>query len=139
MPATIDAFWQFKTDFDNDILLTSDQLIGHRLVKAVDNTVITENRFATTPDLTFLWKTTVIPHRYRLEFKLLNAKECRHDFHFGTIELSPAGNYTKVTQTAFFDFSGALLWVKYPWYGGMKSTLTKVARWEQKIASIYGQ
>jgi hypothetical protein len=80
---------------------------------------------------------TVIPESYRLEFKLLNAEDCRHDFHYGTIQLNPAGNHTKITQIAYFNFVGASLWVKYPWYGGMKSTLTKVAKWEQKMALRY--
>jgi len=53
--------------------------------------------------------------------------------------LSPAGDYTQVTQTAYFDFAGASLWVKYPWYGGMKSTLTKMVKWEQSVASEFKQ
>ena len=110
--APIEAFWIFKTDFDSEILLSSDELIGHRLVKTNGNRVITENRYATAPGIRFLWQTTVIPEQYRLEFKLLNAEDCRHDFHHGTIQLSPAGSYTKVTQIAFFDFAGASLWVQ---------------------------
>ena len=139
VPAQINTFWQFKTDFDNDIMLTSDELIEHRLVESSKNSVITENRYATAPDLKFLWQTTVYPRQYRLEFRLLNADDCRHDFHYGIIELSPAGNYTKVTQTAFFDFFGASLWVKYPWNGGMKSMLTKVEKKKKKIASTYSR
>ena len=139
VPAPIDVFWRFKTDFDNDVLLTNEELIEHRLVKSFDNSVITEDRYATAPGLRFLWQTNVISDKLRLEFKLLNNKDCRHDFHHGVIKLSPAGNYTQVTQTAFFDFVGASLWVKYPWYGGMKSTLTSMVRWEQKIASEFKQ
>ncbi|MGD8286302.1 MAG: hypothetical protein PVG08_19450 [Desulfobacterales bacterium] len=137
--APIEAFWIFKTDFDSDILLTSDELIGHRLVRTEGNSIITENRYATAPGIRFLWQTTVIPEQYRLEFKLLNAEDCRHDFHHGTIQLNPAGSYTKVTQIAFFNFAGASLWVKYPWYGGMKSTLTKVAKWEQTAVSMHSR
>ena len=135
--APIEAFWRFKTDFNSEILLTSDELVGHRLVEWDGNNVTTENRYATAPGLRFLWQTTVIPNQHRLEFKLLNPEDCRHSYHFGSIQLSPAGNYTKVTQTAIFDFRGASLWVKYPWYGGMKHTLTKVAKWEQKMAEKY--
>ena len=134
VPAPIDVFWQFKTDFDSDVLLSNTELIEHRLVSKDDNIVVTENRYATAPGLRFLWQTTIIADKYRLEFELLNAEDCRHDFHYGAIQLSQADNHTKVTQTAFFDFVGASLWVSYPWYGGMKSTLTKVAKWEQKIA-----
>ena len=121
--APIDVSWSFKTDFDSDLMLTSDELIGHRVVKTVGNSVITENRYATAPGLRFLWKTVVIEDQYRMEFELLNAKECRHDFHFGSIQLRPDGEFTKVTQTAYFEFTGASLWVKYPWYGGMEATM----------------
>ena len=34
-----------------------------------------------------------------------------------------------------FNLKGASLRGRYLWYGGMKSTLTKVAKWEQKPAS----
>ena len=139
VPASIEKFWRFKTDFRNEILLTSRELIEHRVVKTFGNRVITENRYATAPGLRFLWQTTVIPEQYRLDFKLLNAKECRHRFHYGTIQLSHEGDYTKITQIAYFDFRGASLWVKYPWYGGMKSTLTKVAKWEQQVAAQHVQ
>ena len=134
VPAPIDVFWRFKTDFNSDLLLTSDELVGHRLVRTIGSSVITENRYATAPDLKFIWQTTVQPGQYRLEFKLLNAADCRHDFHYGTIQLSAAGDHTKVTQIAYFDFAGATLWVNYPWDGGMKSTLKRVVKWEQKIA-----
>ena len=135
VPSSIDEFWRFKTDFDNDILVTSEELIEHRLVESFDNSVITEDRYATAPGLRFLWQTTIIPNVYRLEFKLLNPDDCRHEFHYGFVQLTPDGSYTKVTQVAYFNFVGASFWVKYPWYGGMKSTLTKVAKWEQKVAS----
>ncbi len=135
--APIDISWSFKTDFDSNLLLTSDELIGHRLVKTAGNSVITENRYATAPGLRFLWKTVVIEEQYRMEFELLNPKECRHDFHFGSIQLSPDGEFTKVTQIAYFDFTGASLWVKYPWYGGMKDTLTQMVEWEQATILQY--
>lgn len=137
VPAPIEAVWSFKTDFDSEILLTNAELVGHRLVKSIGNSVITENKYATAPGLAFLWQTTMIPDEFKLTFKLLNPDECRHDFHHGSIQLSPAGDHTKITQIANFNFRGASLWVKYPWYGGMKSTLTKVATWEQKLASEY--
>ena len=137
VPAPMNAFWLFKTDFDSDFLLTNDELLDHRLIRRVGNAVITENRFASAPGLRFLWKTKVFHEKHRLEFELLNVKDTRHDFHYGSIQLTPLGEYTKVTQIAFFSFRGASLWVKYPWYGGMKYTLTKNARWEQKAASHY--
>ena len=139
VPVPIKTFWQFKTDFSGDLLLTSDELIGHRLLKTEGNSVITENRYASAPELEFLWQTTVHPEQYRLDFKLLNAADCRHDFHYGSIQLTSEGENTHVTQIAFFDFTGASLWVNYPWYGGMKATLTKVAKWEQKAAVTYAR
>ena len=63
VPVPIKTFWQFKTDFTSELLLTSDELVGHRLVKTVGNNVITENRYASAPELKFLWKTTVHPQR----------------------------------------------------------------------------
>ena len=114
VPVRINDFWQFKTDFKSDILLTNNELIEHRVVRSTRNSVITENRYATAPGLRFLWQTTVFGVQYRLEFRLLNAEDCRHDFHYGTIQLSPHGNYTRITQTAFFNFRGASFWVKYP-------------------------
>ena len=83
--APIDVFWLFKTDFAGDFVLSNDELLEHRLVKTEGNSAITENRYAAAPSLRFLWQTTVIPEQYRLEFKLLNADDCRHDFHYGTI------------------------------------------------------
>ncbi len=132
--APIEAVWRFKTDFDSEILLTNHELVGHRLVRSAGNSVITENQYATAPGLTFLWQTTMIPDEFRLTFKLLNPEACRHDFHHGSIQLSPAGDHTNITQVAYFNFRGASLWMNYPWYGGMKSTLTKVAKWEQELA-----
>ncbi len=139
VPVPIKTFWQFKTDFTGALLLTNAELVAHRLVNTVGNSVITENRYASAPELKFLWKTTVHPQQYRLEFELLNAADCRHDFHYGSIQLSKAGKYTRVTQIAYFNFTGASLWVNYPWYGGMKSTLTRVAEWEQHTALKYAQ
>jgi hypothetical protein len=134
VPVPIGIFWRFKPDFTSDHPLTNNELVGHRLVRTLGSSVITENRYATAPDLTFLWQTTIRPRQHRLEFRLLNAAECRHDFQYGTIQLSAAGNYTKDTQIAYFDFVCASLWENYPWYGGMKSTLKKVVGWEQQMA-----
>jgi len=135
--ARIEAVWLFKTDFNSEVLMTNDELIGHRLVRSVGDSVITENRYATAPGLAFLWRTTKVPDEFKLTFELLNPEECRHEYHYGSIQLSPAGNHTKVSQTAYFNFKGASLWVRYPWYGGMQSTLTQVVKWEQKMASEY--
>jgi len=135
--APIEAVWNFKTGYNSEILMTNDELIGHRLVRSVGGSVITENRYATAPGLTFVWRTTKQPDKFKLTFKLLNPEACRHKYHHGSVQLVPTGDHTKIIQTAYFNFKGASLWVRYPWYGGMKSTLTKVAKWEQKLASEY--
>lgn len=135
--APIEIFWRFKTDFENEDLSTNQEIIEHRIVSFSDNRVVTENRYATWPNLRFLWQTTVDWIQYRLAFEQLNVKDSLQDYHYGTIQLSPAGEHTKVTQIAFFNFVGASLWVKYPWYGGMKTTLTSLARWEQKATLRY--
>jgi hypothetical protein len=137
VPAPIEIFWRFKTNFENEDLTTNQEIIEHRIVSFSDNNVVTENRYATWPNLRFLWQTTIDWNHYRLAFKQLNVKDRLQDYHYGTIQLSPAGAYTKVTQISFFNFVGASLWVKYPWYGGMKTTLTSLARWEQKTALRY--
>lgn len=137
LPGPLDAVWKFKTEFDSELMLTNEELIGHRILDSTENHVVSENRYAAAPGLRFKWRTTMLPDQHRLEFKLLNPEDCRHDFHYGWIQLMPAGGYTKVTQTAYFDFRGASIWVKYPWYGGMRSTMTKLAQWEQKAASRY--
>lgn len=137
VPAPLEIFWRFKTDFENEDLTNNQEIIEHRVVSFSGNNVVTDNRYATWPNLRFLWQTTVDWNQYRLAFKQLNVKDSLQDYHYGTIQLSPAGDHTKVTQIAYFNFVGASLWVKYPWYGGMKTTLTSLARWEQKTALRY--
>lgn len=134
VPVPIDVYWRFKTDFDNEIISTSAAIAEHKFIRSVGNNYYTENRFSASPGTRFVWQTTVYYNKYHLEFRLVNAKEIRHEFHFGSIQLSPAGKNTFVTQRAYFNFRGASFWVRYPWYGGMKSTLTSVAKWEQKTA-----
>ncbi len=134
-----DAYWAFKTDFDNDFLITNKFINAHRLVSQVDNIAVTEDIFSEDlyshkPNAKFRWQTTLFPAQYRLDFKLLNPAECGQKFHHGSIQLEPAGasgQKTKVTQTAYFDFFGVSFWVNYPWYGGMKYFLTYTAHWEQ--------
>ncbi len=137
VPVPVTAYWRFKTDFDSNIQTKNSAITEHRFIDSESNYVITENRFAAAPGIRFIWKTTVIADEYKLKFKLLNVEESRHQFHFGSIKISPAGNHTIVTQRAFFNFDGASFWVNYPWYGGMKSTLTTVAKWEQDAAKLY--
>jgi hypothetical protein len=133
---TVDAplhiFWQFKTDFDNDFLLSNKYIAIHRLISRSGNVVITENKYRDVSKSRFRWQITVVSDRHRLEFVLLNPDENNHEFHFGHIQLEPLGSKTKVTQVAYFDFFGAFLWVNYPLYGGMSDFLKYNARWEQQ-------
>ena len=137
--APLDAFWKFKTDFDNDFLVTNKFIKSHRLISHHDNIAVTENIFSEAlypnrSNAKFRWQTTALPARYRLEFVLLNPEECGQKFHHGHIQLQATGTdgqKTKVTHVAYFDFMGVYFWVNYPWYGGMKDFLKYTARWEQ--------
>ena len=139
--APIAIFWKFKTDFDNDFLLSNKFIKSHRLLIRRGNVVITEDMFTDDvfthrPGARFHWQTTVSPDRYRLDFVLLNPEQCGQKFHYGHIQLEALERNkqkTKVTHVAYFDFFGAFFWVNYPWYGGMVDFLTYTARWEQEI------
>ena len=130
--APLRTYWNFKTDFENDFLLTNKLITYHRLIHYDDNVAITENIYATKPGVRFRWRTKISPNRHHLDFELMNPEECGQKFHYGRIELEEFGNYTRVTQTAYFDFFGATFWMNYPWYGGMHYYLDYTARWEQE-------
>ena len=141
--APIDVFWKFKTDFDNDFLLTNKFIKSHRMLSRRGNVVVTEDLFSEDlhghrPRAKFRWQTTLSAAQYRMDFVLLNPEECGQRFHYGYIQLDAVGaldEKTKVTQLAYFDFFGVYFWVKYPWYGGMKNFLKYTARWEQETIS----
>ena len=129
----LDIYWKFKTDFDNDFLLTNKYIKSHRLVGRHGNIVVTENEYTNNPKVIFRWQTTVLPDRHLLKFILLNPKECGQHYHYGHIQSEAFGQKTKVTQEAYFDFFGVSLWVGYPFYGGMSYFLKYNAAWEQQI------
>ena len=130
--AAPELYWRFKTDFDNDFLVSNKYIREHRFIARQGNQVITENKYAFSPDVYFRWQTTLYADQLRLEFKLLNPEQCHQRFHHGHIQLeADAGGGTRVTQVAYFDFIGARLWAAYPWRGGMKDFLTYTACWEQ--------
>jgi ligand-binding SRPBCC domain-containing protein len=137
--APIEVFWKFKTDFDNDFLLTNKFIKSHQMIRRRGNVVVTEDLFSEDlythrPLAKFRWQTTIWPAEYRMEFILLNPEECGQKFHHGHIQLEAfeaVNQKTKVTQVAYFDFFGVSFWVKYPWYGGMRYFLEYTARWEQ--------
>ncbi len=130
----IDVYWKFKSDFDNDFLVTNKYIIEHRFISRSDDVALTEDMYTNAPDVFFRWRTRLYPKARRLEFLLLNPKECGQRFHHGYIQLEPAAGATKVTQVGYFDFWGASFWADYPWGGGMVDFLTYTARWEQDLA-----
>lgn len=130
----LEVFWNFKTDFQGSFLTSSRQIQNHRFLRQEGNIVYTEVRYSALPGRAFLWKTRVLPERHQLEFRLLNAENIGHRFHRGSIALFREEGGTRVVQTAAFDFRGALLWVHYPWKGGMSSFLRSIATWERQTA-----
>jgi hypothetical protein len=130
--AHIDVLWRFKTDFDNNFLLKNKYIQSHHLITRNGDKVITEDQYTYSPNVYFKWQTTIFPRAKRLDFILLNPKECRQKFHYGFIQLKSVPEGTQVTQVAYFDFWGSSLWAGYPWGGGMKDFLSYTAHWEQK-------
>jgi hypothetical protein len=75
--APIDAFWKFKTDFDNEFLLTNKFIESHQIISRRGNVVITEDLFSEDlythrPRAKFRWQTKISPAEYRMDFVLLN-------------------------------------------------------------------
>ena len=130
--APLEIFWKFKTDFDNEFLLSNEMIDSHRLVSQDGNVVVTENGYVNKPGAIFRWQTTVLPDQHLLKFILLNPEECGQKYHSGYIQLERLEQKTKVIQVAYFDFFGASFWVKYPYYGGMNHFLKYTAKWEQQ-------
>jgi hypothetical protein len=134
VPVPVDVYWNFKTDFNNDFLVTSKHISSHRLIKTSANEVVTENQYTSLPKSVFKWR-TLIDHGYKsLSFSMIPNGRNNHKYHYGRILVQAKGNMTAVTQEAYFDFFGASFWVNYPWYGGMKQFLRDIAKWEQQKA-----
>jgi len=130
--ASIGSYWKFKTDFDNDFLVSNKYIQEHNFISRNGNKVITEDKYTNGRDVYFRWQTTVFPNTYRLDFILLNPEHCGQKYHYGHIQLESIAEGTRVTQEAYFDFWGATLWTNYPWRGGMKDFLSYTAHWEQE-------
>lgn len=128
----IGIFWKFKTDFDGDFLDTNRYIASSRLVHRINDTVVTETRYAGAPDVAFRWQTTLYPSVHGLGYVLLNPKECGQRFNHGFIKLEEVGGGTRVTHTSYFDFFGASLWAGLPGPIGMEAFLRYTARWEQE-------
>lgn len=130
----LDAYWRFKTEFDNDFLTSNPHITAHQFIRREGDVVLTENRYAHNAKRLFRWQ-TVIDHRaHRLDFKLQNPDDAGQEFHFGTIQLTDQGPYTVVHQAARFKFAGDALWAFYPWRGGMRSFLQSFVAWEKHTA-----
>jgi hypothetical protein len=130
--APMDVFWKFKTDFDNQFLLSNKFITSHRFVSRNRNEVVTENEYSNRPKAIFKWQTTLFPDQHLLNFILLNPEECGQKYHYGYIQLEALDSRTRVTQVAYFDFFGVSIWVSYPFYGGMSYFLKYTAHWEQQ-------
>jgi hypothetical protein len=130
--APLDVVWGFKTNFDNQFLLSNKYINSHRFVSRNQNEVVTENEYSDKPKLKFKWKTTLFPDQYLLNYVLLNPEECGQKYHHGSIQLEAVGNRTRVTQVAYFNFFGVSFWVGYPFRGGMSHFLKYTAAWEQQ-------
>jgi hypothetical protein len=128
----LEVYWRFKTDFENDFLLSNKYIKFHRFVNRQKNLIITEDEYSYQRGKIFRWQTTVMPDDYRLIFKLLNPEACDQKYHHGYIQLESFESKTKVTQIAYFDFFGVTFWANYPFYGGMYHFLKYTARWEQE-------
>lgn len=129
----MDVYWKFKTDFDNEFLVSNKYIREHRFISRSGDTVITEDKYINAPDVFFRWKTTVLQDMHKLDFILLNSEQCGQKFHYGFIQLESVAEGTRVSQVAYFDFWGASLWAHYPWGGGMVDFLTYTAHWEQEL------
>jgi len=128
----VEIYWRFKTDFDNNFVVTHRSITFHRVVEKIDNVVITENKYRSHGDRVFRWKTTIQDASHRLEYLLLNPRSVEHRFHHGYIQVRPINGRTLVIQTAYFSFFGESLWANLPVLGGMRSSLRYTASWERE-------
>jgi hypothetical protein len=131
-PVEAAIFWRFKTDFQNDWLVSNDYIEAHRFIAHRGNVVVTETKYTYGPDVFFRWRTELIPDKRILRYTLLNPVECEQIYNHGEITLEPDGAYTRVTHTSHFDFAGAFLWAHFPGPWGMVDFFRYTAQWEQE-------
>ena len=128
----LDVFWKFKTDFTGNFMSTNRYILSNRLVSRQNNVYITETRYASAPQTLFRWQTTVFPASHRMDYRLVNPKECGQNFNRGSIQLSSESGNTRVVHSSYFDFFGATVWAHYPGPGGMVIFLRYTADWERE-------
>jgi len=63
----IDIYWKFKTDFDNDFLVTNKFIREHQFISRSGDSSITENKYVNAPDVFFRWQTRMYSERHRLD------------------------------------------------------------------------
>jgi hypothetical protein len=131
-PVPADVFWRFKTDFQNEWLVSNAYIAAHRFVSRRGDIVVTETKYTYGPDVFFRWRTELIPAERTLRYALLNPAECGQIYNYGVITLEPDGAFTRVTHTSCFDFSGAFLWAHLPGPWGMGDFFRYTARWERE-------
>jgi hypothetical protein len=131
-PVDVAVFWRFKTDFQNDWLVSNDYIQAHRFIARNGNIVLTETKYTYGPDVFFRWQTELDPQRRILRYTLLNPAECQQIYNRGEITLEADGDHTLVTHTSHFDFAGAFLWAHFPGPWGMVDFFRYTARWEQE-------
>ena len=132
VPVDIDTFWRFKTDFDNDFLVKNSTITSHRLLRRQGNVAVTKTTYTAAPGKFFIWETTTDPANRKMQFRLVDPRSSGQRHHWGFIRLIPDGRQTIVIQQAYFDFTGAGIWVAYPWQGGMRDVLRTNAIWEHE-------
>lgn len=132
VPASVAIFWKFKTDFENDWLVTNKYIKAHRFINRSGNSVITETQYTYGPDVFFRWETTLFPEAHIMRYRLLNPEACGQKFNHGWIKMEPAGPLSRITHTSYFDFTGAFLWANFPGPWGMTGFLRYTASWEQE-------
>lgn len=135
--APIDVVWRFKTDFDNQLLMSNRYINSHRLVNVSQHGAVTVTEYSNKPGTGFKWQSTVFPERHLLRYVLMNPDECGQKYHYGSIQLDAMGSGTRVTQLAYFDFFGVSLWMSYPFTGGMSHFLNYLVGWEQQTILEY--
>jgi len=132
VPVELEVFWNFKTDFENDWLVTNKYIEAHRFVRRHGNTVITETKYTSGPEVFFRWETRLFPEAHIMRYTLLNPEECGQKFNHGWIRMERAGEMTRVQHVSYFDFTGAFFWAHLPGPWGMTGFLRYTARWEQE-------
>ena len=130
-PVKVATFWKFKTDFQNEWLISNKYIESNRFIGRRGNDVLTATRYTYGPKVDFRWKTHLYPESRTMGYILLNPEECGQKFNEGWIKLEAVGDLTRVTQTSYFDFVGAFLWTNLPGPWGMAGFLRYTAKWEQ--------